>query len=94
MNHLLGHEKSKIENHVYMSIRLKLQEQARILQKEIYKVMHVDSTNEEKHIILGKISSYLDTRNLLMPLVSSDRYTQEIEGAKNKLQRITSDNKI
>jgi hypothetical protein len=56
--------------------------------------MHGDSTNEEKHIILGKIYSYLDTRNLLMPLVSNDKYTQEIEGAKNKLQRITSDNKI
>jgi hypothetical protein len=33
MNNLLEHEKSKIENHVYMSIRLKLQEQARSLQK-------------------------------------------------------------
>ena len=91
MHHLLGHEKSKIENHIYGSIKLKLQEQARELQKEIYKTMHTDSTSQEKHIALGKISSYVATRKLLMPNVSGDKYTQEIEGAGNKLKKMISD---
>lgn len=90
MHQMLGHEKSKIENSANLQIRNKLQIQARKIQAKAYKIINKESSLEDKCIMLGEITSYVETRKILMPSVGSDGYTQELKGAMNKLKALIS----
>jgi hypothetical protein len=86
-------DEMKIKNQAYMEVRSKLQVQAKELEKEIAKTLRSTVIIEiiECAILKGKIDSYIKSRELLMPNVSSDRYVSSFKGALNKLNTLIND---
>jgi hypothetical protein len=88
-------DERNIKNQAYLEVRGKLQIQAKELEKEIAKTLRSTVIVEiiECAILKGKIESYIKSRELLMPNVTSDGYVSSFKGALNKLNTLLKDYK-
>ena len=67
-------------------LRNKLQQQAATLERKAKVALHDADNRDNLRYFLGAISTYLDSRQALLPHIASDGYIGSLKGCRRQIQ--------